>query len=257
MSRTYLKDYIESYEHVRLRRDDGVLEMRLHTNGGSLVWGDGPHTELGSCFEDVGRDPENRVVILTGADQRFISAVDESWVGPMSPRKWDKIYFNGKRLLTNLLAIEVPVIAAVNGPARVHAELAVLSDITLAADSADFQDIAHFRNGIVPGDGASAIWQLLLGPNRGRYFMLTGQRISADLALELGVVNEVLPDDKLLNRAWEIARQLAQHSDTTLRYTRVVMTQTLKEMLLHQLGPGLALEGLNAYETWPTESRSR
>ncbi|MGE0306963.1 MAG: enoyl-CoA hydratase/isomerase family protein [Acidimicrobiia bacterium] len=168
MSRTFFHDYRERYDHVHLRREDGILELRLHTGDGPLIWGDGPHTELGSCFEDVGRDPENRVVILTGTGDRFIGAIDKSWAGPMSPEKWDKIYFNGKRLLQNLLDIEVPVIGAVNGSARVHAELAVLSDITLASEETVFQDAPHFRLGTVPGDGVHVVWQSLLGPNRGR-----------------------------------------------------------------------------------------
>jgi enoyl-CoA hydratase/carnithine racemase len=253
VSTTHLASYGERYEHVRMRREDGILEVRLHTDDGPLVWGAGPHTELGSCFDDVGRDPENRVVILTGTGDRFISRVDKSWAGTMTPAKWDTIYFNGKRLLQNLLDIEVPVIAAINGPAHVHSELAVLSDITLATTETTFQDAPHFRLGTVPGDGVHVVWQALLGPNRGRYFLLTGQRLGAEEALRLGVVNEVLAPDTLLDRAWEIARDLARQADTTLRYTRVALTQNLKRLLLDSVGYGLALEGLNAHATWPAE----
>ncbi|GAB3200761.1 enoyl-CoA hydratase/isomerase family protein [Nocardioides hungaricus] len=251
--RTHFDDYRDRYEHVSFVREDGILQMSLHTDGGPLIWGDGPHTELGSCFEDVAKDVENRVVILTGTGDTFMSKVDKSWAGEMTPAKWDKIYFNGKRLLINLLAIEVPVIAVVNGPARVHAELAVLSDITVAADTAVFQDAPHFRVGTIPGDGVHLVWQRILGPNRGRYFLMMGQRIEAEEALRLGVVNEVVPAADALARGWEIAQQLATQSDTTLRYTRVALTQELKKMMLDGVGYGLALEGLNAYATWPRE----
>lgn len=245
-------EYRDRYEHVALRRVDGIVELRLHTDGGPLVWGAAPHTELGDCFADVGRDRENRVVIITGTGDRFIAALDDSWVGPMHPQKWDTIHANGKALLRNLLDIEVPVIGAVNGPATVHAELALLSDITLAADHATFSDAPHFRFGTVPGDGVHVIWPELLGVNRARYFLLTGQRIGAAEALSLGVVNEVVAADALLGRAWELARRLAQQADTTLRYTREVLTQPLKRLLLDSVGHGLALEGLGAYATWPT-----
>jgi enoyl-CoA hydratase/carnithine racemase len=217
------------------------------------VWGDGPHTELGSCFEDVGSDPDNRVVILTGTGSKFIDRIDKSWIGPMTPAKWDKIYFNGKRLLSRLLDIEVPVIGAINGEARVHAELALMSDITVAAESTVFQDAPHFRYGTVPGDGVHVVWQALLGPNRGRYFLLMGQRLTANEALDLGVVNEVVPDSHVNERAWEIAQLLARQADTTLRYTRVALTQGYKRLVLDGVGYGLALEGLNAYATWPSE----
>jgi len=249
--RTFLNDYKDRYEHVRFTRDAGILQLQLHTGGDTMIWGAGPHTELGSCFSDVGRDSDNRVVILTGTGDAFMTQIDKSWAGAMTPAKWDTIYFNGKRLLGNLLDIEVPVIAAINGPARVHAELVVLSDITVASETTVFQDAPHFRLGTIPGDGVHVVWQHLLGPNRGRYFLLTGQRIAAEEALRLGIVNEVVPADQVLTRAWELARQLAEQADTTLRYTRVALTQQMKKALLENVGYGLALEGLNAYATWP------
>jgi enoyl-CoA hydratase/carnithine racemase len=249
---TSLSDYHEKYSHARLERADGILEVTLHSDGETLVWGDSPHTELGHLFTDIANDPENRVVILTGCGEKFIAKLDTSWVGEMTPAKWDKIYFHGKRLLSALLDIEVPVVAAVNGPATVHAELAVLSDIVLASDTAYFQDAPHFRYGTVPSDGVHVVWPLLLGINRGRYFLLTGQRLSAEGALALGVVSEVLPAADLLARARELAQELARQPDTTLRYTRVAFTQQLKRLVLDNVGYGLALEGLAAYASWPT-----
>jgi enoyl-CoA hydratase/carnithine racemase len=246
------EDYKDHYCCARMERSGGILELSLHTDGGPLIWGDGPHTELGYCFADIGSDPENEVVILTGTGDDFIARIDESWVGAMTPQKWDKIFAHGRRLLANLLDIEVPVIAAINGPARVHAELAVLSDIVLAADTAYFQDAPHFRYGTVPSDGVHVVWPHLLGPNRGRYFLLTAQKITASDALDLGVVNEVLPREQLMTCARELARELTRQPALTLRLTRAAFTQPLKRLVLDHVGFGLALEGLGAYESWPT-----
>jgi enoyl-CoA hydratase/carnithine racemase len=245
------EEYSGRFRHVAIRRQDGIIELRLHTDGGPLVWGAAPHEELGYCFQQVGSDRDNRVVILTGTGDRFISRLDNSWVGAMTADKWDRIYSNGKRLLGALLDIEVPVVAAVNGPARVHAELAVLSDIVLASEGTFFQDAPHFQFATVPGDGAYAVWALLLGPNRGRHFVLTGATIDAYEAERLGVVAEVVPVEQLLDRAWEVARDLARQPDITLRYTREVMTMDLKRRVLADVGYGLALEGLASHETWP------
>jgi enoyl-CoA hydratase/carnithine racemase len=251
--RTDFEEYSTRYEHVAMSRDArGVLELRLHSNGGPLVWGAKPHTELGYAFTDVGADPENRVVLITGTGGRFLADLDSSWVGTMTPQKWDVILAHGKRLLQRLLEIEVPVIGAVNGPATVHAELAVLSDIVLASEDAYFSDAPHFRFGTVPGDGVHVVWPLLLGPNRGRYFLLTGQRLSAAEAKDLGVVNEVLPRDQLLARAHELADALTEQDDITLRCTREVLVQPLKRLLLDHVSHGLAFEGLGAQATWPT-----
>src|SRR4051812_16040305 len=202
--------YSSAYRHVAMTRDDGIVELRLHTDGGPLVWGDSPHSELGDCFDDVGTDPDNRVVILTGTGDEFIARLDDSWVGAMTPHKWNRILTNGKRLLQALLDVEAPVIGAVNGKATVHAELALLSDIVIATEATVFQDAPHFRHGTVPGDGVHVVWPHLLGPNRGRYFVLTGQRIDARQALELGVVSEVLPADELRDRAWTLGRELCR-----------------------------------------------
>ena len=163
--------------------------------------------------------------------------------------QWDRTYWEGKHLLMNLLDIEVPMIAAVNGPALRHSELPLLCDILLASNEAAFQDSGHFVNGLIPGDGMHVIYPMLLGLNRGRYFLLTGQTIEAQEALTLGLVNEVMPREDLLPRAWTLAEQLAQESDLVRRYTRVLMTQYIKKMMHEILGYGLALEGLGSVDT--------
>jgi enoyl-CoA hydratase/carnithine racemase len=251
------ENYSKKYSHIRMERNDGILEITFHTDGGTLVWGGGPHGQFGPAFYDIGRDKENKIIIMTGTGDAFIEEIDSTTLGDrlpkskITPTTWHHIYCDAKRLLMNLLDIEVPVIAAVNGPVNIHAEIAVLSDIVLASEHAAFQDAPHFPNGLVPGDGVHVIWPYLLGRNRGRYFLLTGQRLSAREALELGVVSEVLPAAKLLPRARELARQLLKQPPLTLSYARVVMVQELKELMLSHLSHGLALQGLAANEYWP------
>jgi len=92
------------------------------------------------------------------------------------------------------------------------------------------------------------IYPLLMGWNRGRYFLLTGQVLDAPKALELGLVAELLPRPDLLPRAWVLAEQLARQSSLLLRYTRVLFTQPLKRQLVDYLGYGLALEGLSVVD---------
>jgi enoyl-CoA hydratase/carnithine racemase len=242
---TDFEHYRDRYANVRMTRSDGIIEVVLHTGGNSLVWGVVPHRELPQAFADIGGDRENRVVILTGQGESFCAARDNSLDRTRgSPEGWDVIYWEGKRLLENLLAIEVPIIAAVNGPARYHAELAVLSDIVIAADTATFQDKPHFPSGVVPGDGVQFVWQMLLGINRGRYFLLTGQELDADQAMALGVVSEVMPAAQLLPRARELASDIAKCSTLTLRYTRVALVQHIRRTIVQDLGYGLTLAGM-------------
>lgn len=251
-------DYQKAFKTAALSRDEaGVLCVRLHSRGGPLIWGALPHAELGELFAAIASDRDNRVVVLTGTGDAFATLPAGAGLGPLargeySAEVWDRIVWEGNRLLNQLLDIEVPMIAAVNGPATVHSELAVLCDIVLAADTAYFQDAPHFPGGLVPGDGMQVIWPLLLGPNRGRYFLLTGHKIDARQAHELGVVAEVLSAEALLPRALQLAADLATRNPVLLRNTRHVLTRPLKRALAHDLHAGLTLEAVASLSgaTW-------
>ena len=245
-----LSDYAGKYQCIRFARSEaGVLEIAIHTRGGPALWGTSLkslHAELGHAFLDVARDQENKVVILTGTGDSFIAGSDpqERFHEPGLAAMWPRIHDEGLALLQNLLNIPVPMVAAVNGPALIHAELAVLCDIVLAADHAEFADLAHVPGGAVPGDGVHTVWPMLLGPNRGRYFLLTGERIGAAEAKRLGVVAEVLPAGELMPRARALAAQLARLPLLTLRHTRTVLVRELRRRMADELAFGLAHEGV-------------
>jgi enoyl-CoA hydratase/carnithine racemase len=237
-------DYFDRYSTMIFERDEaGVLLVRLHTDGHEVEFSPQHHSDWCRSFVDIAGDRDTKVVVLTGTGSEFIARF--AWDRPLvTPELWDQIYYEGKHMVRRFLDIEVPVIAAINGPCTVQSEIAVLADIVLAADSAVFADSGHIRNGGVPGDGVHIVWQEILGTNRGRYFLLTGQEIDAAEALALGVVNEVHPAAELLPRALDLARQLAGLHPLTLRYSRVALTHRLKRLIDEALGYGLALEAL-------------
>jgi enoyl-CoA hydratase/carnithine racemase len=240
-------DYRDSFPNARLTRSStGVLEVALHTDGGTLVFNGYTHEQFVDLFHVIGADRDNRVVILTGTGDVFMERITLDGFDFFTPQGYDKIYREGKRVLMNLLDIEVPLIAAVNGPVRLHSEYLLLADIVLATPTVVFQDKPHFELGIVSGDGVHLLWQEAIGTIRGRYFILTRQELDAETARQWGAVNEIVPADRLLVRAREIAEGLASLPPLATSYTRIAMTQKLRRIIDEGVGYGLALEGISA-----------
>ena len=120
--------YRNAYPNARLSRSpSGVLEVALHTDGGKLVFNGHTHEQFVDLFHDIGADPDNRVVILTGTGEAFMDEISPEGFDFFTPRGYDKIYREGKKVLMNLLDIEVPLIAALNGPVLLHSEYALLA----------------------------------------------------------------------------------------------------------------------------------
>lgn len=254
--------YRDSYRFAHLKRRNGILEVALHTDGGPMRWSLEVQKELVRLFTDIGADRGNRLIILTGTGEEFSGPVtdpNESVFAKdgraLHADDLDAVWWSAKRLVTRLLDIDVPMIAAVNGPAKRHSEIALLCDIVLASDDATFEDTAHFHlGGHVPGDGVNTVYTLLLGINRARYFMLTGQVLSAVEAKEAGLVGEVLAKDELMPRAWALAEQIAEKPDLVLRYTRILMVDPLRKILEEKMQYFLTAEALGLLAHAPKSS---
>jgi enoyl-CoA hydratase/carnithine racemase len=219
------------------------------------VWDWRAHDEMSDAFADIAGDREIKVLIHTGTGENYNAdwgrlpngelpekPIYDAMPGVKGLRKLDEKAWYARHLIFNVLDVDVPMISAVNGPCNIHSEVALMGDIVLASEDAYFQDLSHFPRGMVPGDGQHVIWPAIVGRNRARYLLLTGKKLGAREALDWGVVAEVLPKEKLLDRAWELARELAKRPPLTLRYTRQLFTQDLKRAFLNELGHGIARE---------------
>jgi len=218
-----LEEYAEKYRDTfKFERRDGILQMQFHTRGGPAGQ-DGMHGNAGSSYDawnhawrDVGSDPENKVLILTGTG--------EDWMRPppmaeavkrTAPRAGPRgagtgrVYLDAVKNTENFIfGFNIPTIGVINGPAPFHFATALLCDITICADDTVLHE-SHCALGTAPGDGASFVLQELLNLKQAAYYLLLSEPIDAPTALRLGLVNEVLPRDKLLARAWEMAQRIA------------------------------------------------
>jgi enoyl-CoA hydratase/carnithine racemase len=263
--RTRFVEYKDRYANYRFELSrEGILFMQCHTDGGSLVWDWKAHDEMSDAFADIAGDREIKVLIHTGSGENYNANWQTEHVskplylamdGQKGLEKLDEKAWYARMLIENMLAIDVPIISAVNGPCNLHSEVPLLSDIVLASENAYFQDLPHFPRGMVPGDGQHVLWPLIVGRNRARYLLLTGYKLGAREALEWGALNEVHPKDRLLDRAWELARELAKRPPLVLRYTRMLFTQDLKRAFLNELAHGVARETYAQRQFFPIGGR--
>lgn len=238
--------YFDAFPNFALdRTKSGVLTLRLHTDGEPAMLGTRIHRDFPRVLREIADDRDNRVLVLTGTGDRFMTEMDVSEDREVfKPMNWDHIYREGRETLRVFTDLPMPVVTAANGPATIHSEWILLGDITLASDTTVFQDLPHLAGEVVPGDGVHVVWEEILGINRARYAALTMQVIPADEALRLGMVNEVLPPAEVLPRALELAEGLAARPPLLLRLTPLVLRQRIARRLEEGATLGLALEGL-------------
>jgi enoyl-CoA hydratase/carnithine racemase len=229
------------WAHIAVDQQDDIIEFRFHTEHGPLVWGADAHREITEAFHWLGMQRQVKVVIVTGTAEVYCNELD---VTSFAAIPWDQIWWEGRRMLTGINDLDIPIISAVNGPATIHSEIPVMADIVLAAEHATFADHSHFATrDTVPGDGINLVWAELLGPTRAKYFLLTGSVIDTADALRLGVVNEVLPLDRLHARAWELARELAARELAVLRYAKTAISLGFRQHFAENLSHSLGIEG--------------
>jgi enoyl-CoA hydratase/carnithine racemase len=236
----FFKDYF-----ILERRDDGVLLAQAHTNGGPIQLSVQNHRALGQFLKTVGADPENELLILTGSGDEFMMDTDpngfeleeqqfEHW-------SYEYAYKDGRINVSSLINdLEIPTIGVFNGMGF-HSEILLMCDLTLCSDDARIFDL-HYGIGSVPGDGIHSCFEELLGVKRAAYALLTGQSIDAQTALEYGMVNEVLPREDLVARAFTIADHIMSQPRIVRRLTTQIIRRPWKQRVVDDLDGGFGIQ---------------
>jgi len=227
------------------RREDGVLLCEAHTNGGPIQLSVENHRALGQMLKVIGADPKNEILILTGSGDEFMMDSDPDGFAleeeDMDYWAYEYAYKDGRINVSSLVNdLEIPTIGIMNGPGF-HSEIVLMCDISLAADDATIFDL-HYDIGSVPADGIHNCFQELLGVKRAAYALLTGQAITAQQALEWGMVNEVLPRDQLIDRAFRIADHIMTQPRTTRRLTTQIVRRPWKQRIVNDLDGGFGIQ---------------
>jgi len=190
------------------------------------------HRELTRLFGLLRQEDQARAAILTGRGKAFSAGGDFNWFPTLNNVSLlHELRRHAKQMIWDLADIEIPIVAAINGPAvGLGATIALLCDVILMADSASISD-SHVRVGIVAGDGGTAIWPLLLGPARAKEYLLTGDTLTPTEAERVGLVNRVVPAERLGNEALALARRLADAAPLAVQLTKAAVNKLIKEAL--------------------------
>ena len=243
-----MPDY-SSYQDLIIKKQDGVALLTMNRPEVFNATGFTLHNELSRVWLDLGQDPEVRVAVITGAGNAFSAGGDfdmlEKTIGNAEVIAVGMQ--EARDMVHNMINLDKPIISAINGVA-VGAGLAValLADISIASDRARFTD-GHARLGVAAGDHGAAIWPLLIGMAKAKYYLLTCEFLDGAEAERLGLVSLVVPHDELMERAMSVAHKLAAGSQPALRYTKRSINQWLRMAEHTAFDYSLALEMLGFF----------
>ncbi len=194
---------MDSLATIDVAMDGDVLVAKIDRAGSDLnAVDDQLHADLAAFFAALKRERRARATLLTGSKRAFSAGGDFAWFPSLrSMERLDHLRRDAKQMIWDLLDVEMPIVAGVNGPAvGLGASIALLCDVVVMAESAVIAD-PHVRVGIVAGDGGAAIWPLLVGPLLAKRYLLTGDPVTSAEAERLGLVTEVAADADIAARA--------------------------------------------------------
>lgn len=238
----------QSYQRIKLDRQGAVLTITL-SNPGSRNSVDGiMHMELPRAFREAAADASIGAIVLTGDPEggAFCAGGDLPWTELLrgSGNDYARVLREGADIVRAMVDAPQPIISMVNGAAvGLGATLALLADISFADEDAVIAD-KHVSIGVSAGDGGSVIWPLLIGPNRAKEYLMTGDPISGARAAEIGLVNHAVSAKLLQERVYALAERLANGPRLAIEMTKRSVNLYVNMILNQVLDASLALEGL-------------
>src|SRR6266702_7034969 len=231
-------------EEIDVRADGPLRIITLNRPEALNAVNDALHTGLARLWPRLSGDRAARAAVLTGSGTAFSAGGDFAYLAELGrdPELRARTIAHGRDLVLGMARCRVPIVAAVNGPAvGLGCSLVALSDIVFIAESAHLAD-PHVMVGLVAADGGPVVWPLLTSLHLAKEYALTGERISARRAAEIGLANHVCPDGEVLDAALACARKLAAQPRRALQDTKRVLNMHLERAVLATLDYAIAAE---------------
>jgi enoyl-CoA hydratase/carnithine racemase len=210
------------------------------------------HKELEDIWDDLAQDPSVNVIILTGEGQAFISGGDLKRMADRAgteegTRHALALPAKARRLLNNMLEVQKPIIAAINGDAiGLGATLALFCDITIMNQDARIGD-PHTKVGVSAGDGGAIIWPMLIGTARAKEYLIRGLIATGTEAERIGLVNHAVPAAEVLPLARSIAEEIRHLPIWAVRFTKSTINIQLKQQFNLMMDASIATEALTMF----------
>lgn len=226
------------YKDLEYKTEDKVATITLnrpeYLNAFSPQMLESWSAALKKCQEDS----EVHAVILTGEGKSFCAGGDIKNFVRHSKDPWDMKNFLESAVHPIARAVErldKPLIGAINGPAYgAGMDMALMCDIRIASEKAEFCE-SYIRLGLAPGDGGAFLLPRLVGIAKAMEWLLTGKVIDMEEALHFGLVNKVVPHDKLMDETLKMAKKIADYSPLGIRLTKKAVYQSLSSDFLGHL----------------------
>ena len=239
-------------DFVRYEQSDGIVVLTLdNPDERNALSSQAQWEAVAAAVDRVQADPAARCLILTGAGSAFCAGgnvkdmKNRTGIAAGSPHQIRERYRNGiQRIPLAFQRLDVPAIAAVNGPAiGAGCDLACMCDIRIAAERASFAE-SFVRLGIIPGDGGAWLLQRVVGYARAAELTFTGETIDARTALDIGLVSRVVPGETLMDEARALAARIAANPGPALRMAKRLMNEARHQRLDSLLEMSAALQAL-------------
>ena len=242
-----MMDYSE-YEYLKIEVADRVATVTINRPGQRNAVHAALHHEFEQIWLDLAQDRDVNAILLTGAGKAFSVGGDLTSRDKPTKSKGRGgrgiVMADGRRVIENLLDVEQPIVAAINGDALgFAANVALLCDVTVAAETAKLAD-THVSIGVVAGDGGAVIWPLLIGPNRAKELLMLGDSLTGADAAQIGLVNYAVPEAEVLPKARELVQRLADGPKWAIRWSKLAVNKWLKQQANLIMDAGLAYEAV-------------